>query len=117
MTVLPCAAKSASSSFDSGRFLAPGILSRACSSASRMSTRIAPRSRRSRASAGLIVGSDILAPSTDFSALRFDGRAKQLVQRGEELLDARIGDAIPERLAFPPERDEPLLAHFCKMLG
>jgi hypothetical protein len=38
------------------------------------------------------------------------------LQRGEELLDARIGDAVPERLAFAPEGDEALLAHLREVL-
>ena len=44
---------------ESGKWRAPAIFSRACSSASRMSTRIAPRSSRRLASAGLILGSDM----------------------------------------------------------
>ncbi|MCP1863804.1 hypothetical protein J2R73_008808 [Bradyrhizobium japonicum] len=34
----------------------------------------------------------------------------------KELLDARIGDAVPECLAFAPKGDEALLAHPCEML-
>src|SRR5215475_3172123 len=112
MTGLPCCrARSASSSFDKGRCRAPGIFSRACSSASRMSIRTAPLSRRRCASDGLMVGSDMISSYFFSAALRLDRPAKQPVQRGEELFDARIGDAVPERLAFAPESDEALLAH------
>ena len=45
----------ASSSFDSGRWRPPGMCSRACSSASRMSTRMAPSSMRRLASCGPMV--------------------------------------------------------------
>lgn len=50
-----------SSSFDRGRCRAPGIFSRACSSASRISIRRAPLSRRRRASDGSMVDSDIIS--------------------------------------------------------
>src|SRR5262245_61745671 len=91
-----------------------------------MSIRRAPLSRRRRASDGLMVGSDMMSSSTFLyfpllsstfpTALRLDGPAKQPVQRGEELLDARIRDAVPERLTFAPEGDEALLAHPCEVL-
>ena len=42
--------------------------------------------------------------------------AEQLVEGGEELLDARIGDAVPDRLALAPEGDDALLPHLGEML-
>jgi hypothetical protein len=42
--------------------------------------------------------------------------AEQGVESGKELLDAWIGDAVPDRLALTPEGDDALIAQFGKML-
>lgn len=38
------------------------------------------------------------------------------MQSGEELFDARIGDPVPQRLAFAPVRNETFITHFGEML-
>src|SRR6185369_9893113 len=43
--------------------------------------------------------------------------AVELVQGRQEVLDARIRNSVPERLALPAERDQSLLAHLAEVLG
>ena len=42
--------------------------------------------------------------------------AIELVEHAEELLDARVGDAVPDRLALAPGGDDALIPHLGQML-
>src|SRR5690606_25160777 len=89
----------------SGILAPPGMHSRACSSASRMSTRTAPFSISSRASAGLMVAIFMIS----FLAI-------EVVENCKQGADALVADPIPERLALAPIGYEAFLPHPGKML-
>ena len=48
--------------------------------------------------------------------MRITAAAVEPVQGREQRLDPRIGDAVPERLGFAAEGNDPLLAHAREML-
>ncbi|KAI1691134.1 hypothetical protein DdX_22077 [Ditylenchus destructor] len=89
----------------SGMLTAPGIFSRACSSASRTSTSNAPAATARRASAGAIVEIVIVVSPCN-----------RVVEGREQRLGPRIGDPVPERLALAAKGYQPLVAHLRQML-
>src|SRR5665648_464702 len=91
------------------------MCSRARSSAPRISMRVAPWSIRRLASAGVMVGR--LMEDTPYTVfLGLGVAAIELLEIAEQQFGARLGDAVPKRLAVAPKVDEPLLAHLGEML-